>query len=256
MASRFSLPHIDISARATTQNYVGEGVGGGSSAVRIRAEHGTRIQAELQAAFTAADQKRPTDNRLERPTSSIVEVELRRGTRADTLDVKREGIRTGAAKVDEASRTIALHVPDHARPVLDQLLQEYLHGELTDVGQNPPNQAKVESIEAIREARLATLWTDQKATPEDTQTPNWWALWCFRDRESTIEDVCGRLDVRAANRDRRLYFPEVVVIPVLATRTTIELMMFATDAIAELRLANDTPSFFIDEVRGTARVGL
>lgn len=160
MPSRFSLPHIDISARATTQNYVGDS-GGASPAVRIRAEHGTRIQAELRAAFAAADQNRPTDNRLEPPTGSIIEVELRRGMRADILDTKTDSIRTGAAKVEANSRTIALHVPDHARPVFDQLLEEYLHGELTDAG-NPPNQAKVEAIEAIRAARLATLWTDQK----------------------------------------------------------------------------------------------
>jgi hypothetical protein len=56
--------------------------------------------------------------------------------------------------------------------------------------------------------------------------------------------------VRTADADRRLYFPEVVVIPVLATRATIELMLFATGAIAELRRANDTPVFFTDDVAG------
>jgi Subtilase family len=37
---------------------------------------------------------------------------------------------------------------------------------------------------------------------------------------------------------------------VLATRATIELMLFATGAIAELRRANDTPVFFTDDVAG------
>lgn len=165
MASRFNLPHIDITARATAQDYVGEGAFG-TPAVRIRAEHGARIQNELRVALAAADQKRPTDDRLEPSNTSVIEVELRRGTLPDVLDMKREGIRTGAAKADDANvRTIALHVPDHARPILDQILDEYLHGELTSVGQNPPNRTKVESIEAIREARLATLWTDQKSYP-------------------------------------------------------------------------------------------
>src|SRR5262249_29895172 len=83
------------------------------------------------------------------------------------------------------------------------------------------------------DSRSATC--DALDRPEATSTPIWWALWCFRELESKIEDVSGRLNVRAADRDRRLYFPEVVVIPVLATRTTIELMMFATDAIAALQ---------------------
>ena len=117
--------------------------------------------------------------------------------------------------------------------------------------QNPPNKKKVESIEAIRTARLETFWTDDpEALPTDPQQQMWWALWCHRDSEAAIEDVCARLNVRAAVTDRRLYFPEIVVVPVLATRATIELMLFATGAIAELRRANDTPAFFTDSVAG------
>lgn len=251
MPSRYNLPHIDIFAFAAAQEYVGEGTFG-SSAVRIRAEHGRRIQNELNAALAAADKLKPTDDRLAAPTGTFVEVELRRGTPADALDMKTQDIRTGAAKADEANgRTIVLYVPDHARPVLEQILYDYLTGPLSTVGQNPPNKTKVESIEAIRTARLETFWTDDpQALPAGAQDQIWWALWCHRDSEAAIEDVCARLTVRAAAAERRLYFPEIVVIPVLATRSTIELMLFATGAIAELRRANDTPVFFIDDVGG------
>jgi hypothetical protein len=44
-------------------------------------------------------------------------------------------------------------------------------------------------------------------TPTEAQAEMWWALWCFRDSEEAT--------------DRRLYFPEVVVIPLLATRAAI-----------------------------------
>ena len=251
MASRYNLPHIDIFTFAAAQEYAGEGAFG-SSAARIRAEHGRRIQSELNVALAAADKTRPTDDRIATPTGTYIEVELRRGTPADVLDMKRQDIRTGAAKTDETSeRTIALYVPDHARPVLEQILNDYLSGPLSAVGQNPPNKTKVESIEAIRTARLETFWTDDpRALPVGAQDQIWWALWCHRDSEAAIEDVCARLNVRTAATERRLYFPEIVVIPVLATRATIELMLFATGAIAELRRANDTPVFFIDDVRG------
>lgn len=255
MASRFNLPHIDIAAFASTQDYAGSGAFG-SSAVRIRDEHGRRIQNELRVALTAADQIRPTDERLEPPTGAYVEVELRRGTRADALDLKGEDIRAGATKTTEANdRTIALYVPDHARPVLEQILDDYLNGPLSRKGKNPPNRSKVESIEAIRTARLETFWTDApEALPRDAQQQIWWALWCHADSEAVIEDVCARLNVRAAGVDRRLYFPEIAVIPVLATRATIELMLFATGAIAELRRADDTPVFFTDNVAGDQHV--
>lgn len=109
----------------------------------------------------------------------------------------------------------------------------------------------MESVEAIRTARLETFWTDvPDALPTEAQDQIWWALWCHRDSEIEIEDVCARLNVRAAGADRRLYFPEVVVVPVLATRATIELLLFATGAVAELRRADDTPVFFTDDVMG------
>jgi hypothetical protein len=42
----------------------------------------------------------------------------------------------GASKVDAANRrTISLYVPDHARPAFEQILDEYLNGELTPIGQ-------------------------------------------------------------------------------------------------------------------------
>jgi hypothetical protein len=250
MPSRFNLPHIDISAFATTQEYVGE-QGFGSGAVRERAAHGERIQNELRVALAAVDATRPADPRLEAPTGTFVEVELRRGTAADSLDLKTQDIRSGAAKTTDANdRTIALYVPDHARPVLEQILDDYLNGPLSDSG-NPPNRTKVESIEAIRRARLETFWTDApEALPADPLAQIWWGLWGHRDSEAEIANVCARLEVRAADTDRRLYFPEVVVVPVLATRATIELMLFATGAIAELRRASDTPVFFTDEVAG------
>jgi hypothetical protein len=251
MPSRFNLPHIDIIAFATSQDYVGE-QGGGSGAVRERAAHGQRVQNELRVALAAADAAKPTDARLEPPTGTFVEVELKRGTPPDALDMKTQDIRTGAVKATEANdRVIALYVPDHARPVLEEILNDYLNGPLSKVGNNPPNKTKVESIEAIRTARLETFWTDEPdALPTGAQDQIWWALWCYRDKEADIEDVCARLDVRAADTDRRLYFPEVVVVPVLATRATIELMLFATGAVAELRRANDTPVFFTDDVEG------
>jgi hypothetical protein len=237
MPSRYNLPHFDIAAFATTQEYVGE-QGFGSGAVRERAAHGQRIQNELRVALAAADQTKPSDQRLVPPTGAFIEVELRRGTPADSMDMKTQDIRAGASKTTEANdRTIVLYIPDHARPVLEQILNEYLNGELTDGG-NPPNRAKVESIEAIRTARLETFWTDEPGSlPTNAQEQLWWALWCHRDSEVVIEDVCARLSVRTAATDRRLYFPEIVVVPVLTTRVTIELMLFATSAIAELRRA-------------------
>jgi len=251
MPSRFDLPHIDITAFRTSQPYMGSSTGG-SGAVRIREEHGRRLQNELTAAFAAADEERPADDRLPPPEGTYLEVELYRGTKPDVLERKRDGIRPGAAKANEANeRTVALYVPDHARAALQQILEDYTSGALTERAQNPPNMSTVGPIEAFRSARLETFWTDRpEALPQNPNDRIWWAVWCRRSAEAQIDDVCARLEVRAAARDRRLYFPEAVVIPVLAHRAAIELMLFMTGEIDELRRASDTPIFFTDEVRG------
>ena len=251
MASRFTLPHIDIARFSTSQAYQGASTGSGGSP-RARAEHGRRVLNELTTALALAEQIRPADERLEPPSGAFIEVELRSGTKPDALDQKREGIRSGAAKiVAENDRTIALFVPDAARAVFRQIVDDYLNGEVSARTGNPPNKTKVEAIEAVRAARLETFWTDDpRALPTDPQHQMWWALWCWAGSEMAVEDVCARLQVRAADRDHRLYFPEIVVVPVFAMRATIELMLFATGAIAELRRASDSPYFFTDEVRG------
>jgi hypothetical protein len=66
MASRFNLPHLDISALISSQPYSGSSNFGGPAA-RIREEHGRRLQNELTAALTASDTLRleKADERLE-----------------------------------------------------------------------------------------------------------------------------------------------------------------------------------------------
>lgn len=254
MTSRFTLPHIDIARFSISQVYQGEAGGSGGSP-RVRQEHGRRLQNELNEALALADRLRPTDDRLEPPGGTFIEVKLRSGAKSDVLDQRTQGIRSGAAKADEQNeRTIALFVSNTARPVFQQIVEDYLNGPLTPKGGNPPNQKKIEAIEAFRSARLETFWTDDpRELPADPHHQMWWALWCWAGSEAAIEDVCARLQVRAADSDRRLYFPEIVVVPVFATRATIELMLFATGAIAELRRASDSPYFFTDEVRGDER---
>ena len=97
MPTRFNLPHIDIAQRQITRPYQAprESRGGGS-APRIRAEHGAKLQAELAATFREMDATRPIDERLEPPEGTYLEVELRRGAKADELERKKAGIKPGA----------------------------------------------------------------------------------------------------------------------------------------------------------------
>lgn len=250
MPTRFTLPHLDITAFKASTEYSGQG-GGGSGEARVRAEHGARLQNELRAAFAAMDADRVIDDRLPPNEGGYVEVELRRGADPEGLVRKKQGIKSAAVKDSEDGRLVALYVPDHARVALESILADYSSGPLTKA-EKAPKSATVEPVEAFRRARLETLWTDDIASlPTEPQHIMWWAIWTELENEAALESVCERLSLRAAARDRRLYFPELVVVPVRATRASIELMMFATGVIRELRRATDNPVFFLEDVRET-----
>lgn len=247
MATRFTLPHIDISRLKSAAEYTGEGAGR-SNTVREREAHGALLERAFAAAVAMIDAQRVVDERLEPPQGGYVEVALKRGTDPNSLERKTLSVRPGAVKDAGAERVVALYVPDEARGALASILDDYRHGELTQKG-NPPNKALVESIETFRLARLETLWTDESAIPTDPQHEMWWSLWIPRTREAELETVLQRLDLRAAGRGRRLYFPEAAVVPVYASRAAIELLMFATGILLEIRRATDHPAIYLDETR-------
>lgn len=250
MASRFILPHIDISRFRSSGDYTGE-QSGGSSAVRIREEHGAKLLAELDAAFAAADASRIIDERLPPATGSYIEVELKRGSDPYKLERKTDGIRPRAVQDNAAGRSVALFVPEHSRVALQEILRDYREGPLTAKGA-APRESVVGPIEAFRRARLEVLWTDAPAAlPTDPHQRIWWSIWIDPNMEDQLEERCRALELRTANADRRLHFPEATVVPVFATRAAIELLMFATGLINELRRASDNPVFFIEDARDT-----
>ena len=228
MASRYDLPHLDLAGRvqavpftSTASNPVGAGT------PRSREQHGAKLRGELAAAYRAFDAARREDERIGPPEGAFLEVELKRGTRIETVERKRDGITPGAARREETDiRIVGLFVPDEAREVFLDILREYQEGELTPKGK-PRRKGFVEAIESIRQAHLETFWTDDVSRLPPPGREMWWEIWCLRRFEDDLEDLIERLGARAAERERRLYFPEHVVLPVLADRATIELMLFA-----------------------------
>nr|WP_321361387.1 S8 family peptidase [uncultured Hyphomonas sp.] len=245
----FDKPHIDISSRVQKRRYqspprnMGEG-----SAPRVRAEHGARIKAEMEAAFVSADEIRPEDERLPPPEGVYLEVDLRRGANPEkTLERKSDKIRLGATqKVDNDELRVALFVPDEARPVVEQIIDEYLNGEV-NAKDEPPRRDKVEPIENIRRARLETFWTDDpSALPQTADETIWWEVWSFKGAEKHVRKAAQSLGLIVAEDHYWLKFPESTVIPIRAKRIEIELLLFATGSVAELRRASASPVFYLD----------
>ena len=249
MAPPYDLPHIDLSRRVQASSFTSTVQNqGGAGTPRIREEHGAKLRGELAAAYRAFDAERREDPRLGPPEGAFLELELKRGAKVEVVERKQDRIRPGAARLDVGDRRIVgLYVPDEAREVFETILREYQEGELSQGGR-PPRKDFVEAIESIRQARLETFWTDD---PERLPLPGqemWWEVWCVRGLEDEFGQLADRLGARLADPEQRLHFPEHVVLPVLADRATIELMLFARLSIVELRRASDSPVFFLDDM--------
>lgn len=247
--TKFNKPHIDISQRVLRRSYQAprRNMGGGS-APRIREEHGTRILAEMRAAFIDAETERPLDTRIEAPSGVFLEIELKKGTNPEkVLDRKLDDIRTGASKkIDEDKTRVVLFVPDESRGVIESILNDYTNGPLT-AKNKPQQQSRVEPIETVRRARLETFWTDElSALPQSATDEIWWEVWCFKGLEEKVQEAAMLLDCLVSENNYWLQFPETSVIQIKTQRVTIELLLFATSGIAELRRASATPVFFLD----------
>ena len=249
MASPYDLPHIDLSRRlqaapftSAASNQIGAGT------PRSREEHGEKLRGELAASYRAFDAARREDPRLDPPQGAFLEVELKRGSRVEVVERKKAGIQPGAVKLESnENRIVGLYVADESREIFADILREYQQGELTPGGK-PQRKDFVEPIESIRAARLETFWTDDPSRLPPPGRQMWWEVWCVPAFEDELEQLIARLGARTGDREQRLYFPEHVVLAVLADRATIELMLFARLSIVELRRANDSPAFFLDDI--------
>ncbi|WP_207209497.1 S8 family peptidase [Frigidibacter mobilis] len=248
--------HIDFSGLGVVRDYKSPGSNARQRTLqRIREEHGRRVVGELDVAFRSADRGREAldlPDGTPPPDGIYLEVELAPGAGPTTLERKREGTRQGAVTVTaNGIRRIALFVPDDTRDVFDAVFRDYAFAEVE--GDKIPKKSRVEPVEHIRTARLQTFWRDDPAAlPDDSQAEMWWALWCFTDRVERVDELARRLGLTVGGDDTRLRFPEVTVLPVHGRRAAIELLLFSTGGIAEIRRATDTPAVFTDELSGMA----
>lgn len=253
--TRFTLSHVDISRLASGRPFKSSASSRQERIERIREQHGPKLIEEYERAVEDAIKNRPqAPEGTPPPSGFVLEVELAEGAGPAKLDRLREKTRQGATRVDASGvQRVTLIVPDEKKDVLPGLIRDYSHGDLKGrVGkERPPNDARISEIEHIRGAEFDTFWRDiPEAIPDDPQFRMWWALWCFRDRVENVISTAKRLGCHVAEPDKFLRFPDVDVVPIFARKIEIEILLFGTLGIAELRRATDSPTFFMEEVRG------
>jgi hypothetical protein len=161
------------------------------------------------------------------------------------LEDRRRGIELVSVKrgLEEKASTIAtVFVPDRAASYFLRKLEAY-QNEVTRNGR-PRNENLVNRIDTIAFAVIRPFFTDEEdRLPADNQQI-WWEIWLRVGLREQFQAAAATLEIRL-KLDEVIEFPEREVILAFSDLTSLGTLLTRTDAIAEIRLAKDTPAMFL-----------
>ena len=118
---------------------------------------------------------------------------------------------------------------------------------------NPKNKDLISSIQDVKLAVLGSFWFgDKKDIPGKEK--KWCEIWlrvsckkdsiCVDDVEKRFVDLCKELDISL--REDRIAFPERLVKLLFVSNDDLEKLLLECDYIAEIRIAAEPTSFFLE----------
>lgn len=186
----------------------------------------------------------------------------------EKLARERSGIELLNVRHEENVTHASIFVPEGRIDHFERLLRDYLQERRDSAGRARDNKALVNTIRAIRRARLRDLWTDAPAVfPANENEAFWWEVWLpvRGDRPASVaafRRIAQQQNIEVASGE--LQFPERTVVLAYASATQMTRSALTLNSIGELRRAKDTAEFFdsmppqeqpawLDDLMGRAR---
>ena len=108
----------------------------------------------------------------------------------------------------------------------------------------PRNEALVTRIDTVRLATTRSLFTDEERLfPQHPNERVWWEVWLRDGRREVFERVAQAINIVV--KAHAVHFPEREVLLAMSDVATLDRLVAHSDVVAELRLAKDTPAFFM-----------
>ena len=247
-----TLRHIYLPDHGESESFTSPMSGGGPEAVpaRNRGQHAAALEQALTRALAAADvQIAQRDANIAGGTQGFyLEFELpaSQGGLLDRLEDRRgkQHIELVSVHPAQAQDKVAatVFVPASKRDSFLKKVEAY-RTQQTKSGK-PQNEPLVASIDTVRLAQARSLYTDAADLFPATGQNAWWEVWLRPETRAVFEHAAHQLNV--VLRPHIVSFAEREVLLALAPPETIGRIISNTDAIAELRLARDTPANFME----------
>jgi hypothetical protein len=216
---------------------------------RDREAHARALETALREAFAAGDvvlENRRTafaDDEL----GYYLEVRLPAGEEAFLQSLEHRGRRIEllAARTDEERDQLVatLFVPQDSEDRLISKVETYRSREDSRSGR-PRNERLVTRMETVRLAELRSIFVGTEGSFPPPHQEAWWEIWLRSGRRDVFLAVAGTLETTI--RPHFLTFPGREVVLAVATRERLSALMHESLAFAEVRLAGDVPTFFLD----------
>lgn len=243
-------PHIYLEGGGRQQDFTSpRRPHSGTPPRRARAEHARRLLAALEIALVSARQQLAA---REEPISDgqrgfylQFDVPADHRDALDGLALPSKGIEICAVQPLEGDAAVirtTVFVPEEAADHFVKKVTDYRDKD-TNKGQ-PKNNKLVASILDARLGGVRTLFTDDRASFPPDHRSVWWEVWVREGCRETFERVANRMDL--ATKPHVLEFTERSVLLTLATPEQLQILIENCDAVAELRLAKDVPTLFLE----------
>lgn len=243
-------PHFHVEGGGQAEPYTSPRlVISGLPPARVRAAHAQKLERAIGSAVVEARRQLAARDEAiaEGERGFYLEFEILAAERAtvEGLENKPAAIELVAVRpTAEGDETVAatVFVPERSAEFFSRKITAY-RDEDTKSGK-PKNEALVARIEDIRLAAVRSLFTDDMAQFPEAGRAAWWEVWIRDGRLETFRHVAERLNI--AVKDHAISFPERDVVLALATEETMARLVENSDAVAELRIAKDTPTLFLE----------
>lgn len=243
-------PHFHLQGGGNAENYTSpRTVVNGLPPARARAAHAAYLEQALGTAVADArrllDARDPAVAEGERGFYLDFDIPADHRSALDGLENRLKKIELVAVKPPaEGEDTVraTVFVPEAQADYFTTKVEQY-RTEETKNG-NPKNQNLVARIDDVRLSAVRSLFTDEETLYPVDGRQSWWEVWLRDGKLQVFRTVAERLNV--ALKENLVSFPERDVILALVDPPTMARLVLHSDAVAELRAAKDTPSFFLD----------
>jgi hypothetical protein len=241
------LPHIFLDGGGVPEPYTSpRTVRSPKPPERDRGEHGERIAQSLGGAVEQARQALSEEPPDVAPAErgAYLEFQVPSGQEEVYSKLENRPKRIELVSVqqhEDGSSSATVFVPEAQLAFFQERVRAYREEE-TKSGR-PKNEGLVARVDLVRLATIRSLYTDSPSDFPSANNAIWWEVWLRPEMRGAFARAAAALGLRT--NDHVVVFPEREVRLVLATPLQLDQALRRSEAIAELRIARDTPAFFL-----------